>query len=109
MNSLLHITHMPQKLVSFSHAAVAPEIFQSVSEAAPMKHHATKRSCLFLSKEHVGLILIALQDSVINLFAWVGVGKGRFSLNSVSILSTIPSSWFDGFPIQFSCLAPQHP
>lgn len=74
MNSLLQIIHMPQKLVSFFHAAVAPEIFQSVSEAVLITRYTTKCSCHFLSKERVGLILTALQESVIDLFAW---GRGR--------------------------------
>ena len=75
MNSLLQIIHMTQKLVSSLHAAVAPENFQSVSEAVLIKHYTTKCSCHFLSKEHVGLILTALQDSVIDLSAWAA-GEG---------------------------------
>lgn len=43
---------MLQKLVSYFHAAVAPEFFQSVSEAVLIKHYTTKCSCLFLSREH---------------------------------------------------------
>ena len=59
VNPLLQSTHMLQKLVSYLHAAVAPEIFQSVSEAVLIKHYETKYSCLFLSKKQLRLILTA--------------------------------------------------
>lgn len=110
MNSLLQIIHMPPKLVSFCHAAVAPETSQSVYEAVLTKHYATKFSCLFLSKEHLGLILLALEDSVKDLIAWVGGREDgeRFFPNFVSVLCTIPSSWFHGFLIWFSCPALQY-
>lgn len=61
---------MSQKLVSYFHAAVPPEFCQSVSEAVLIKHYTTKCSCLFISREHWKLILTALQDSVIDLFAY---------------------------------------
>ena len=50
---------MLQNLVSYFHAAVAPEIFQSVSEAVLIKQYETKYSCLFLSKKQLRLILTA--------------------------------------------------
>ena len=64
MNSLLQSTHTPQKLVSYFHAAVASEFFQSVAEPILKKRYATKYSCLFLSKKQLGLILTALYRTV---------------------------------------------